>query len=141
MKIRTKLGLVATGLVIVALLAAGCGKEAEEGSTTESAGETTESTETATGAREIEVTLTDFAIEPASIELKSGETVTFVVKNNGATQHDFAIVGSDAKTPMIDAGGEATLEYTPTAAGEVQFICSVPGHDVLGMTGTLTVTE
>lgn len=141
MKIRTKLGLGVTGLVLVALLAGGCGKKAEEGSTTESAGETTEATETAAGVREIPVTLKDFAIEPQAIEVKKGETVKLVVKNEGAVQHDFAIVGTDAKTEMIDAGGEATLEYTAAEAGELKFICSVAGHDALGMTGTIKVVE
>lgn len=41
--------------------------------------------------RTVNVALRDIAFEPASIEVKAGETVRFVLKNEGMLLHEFAI--------------------------------------------------
>lgn len=68
-------------------------------------------------------------------------TITFVVTNTGHMPHDFAISGNgvDARTPMLDPGETARLEVT-LEPGEYEYVCTVPGHAILGMTGTFTVT-
>jgi uncharacterized cupredoxin-like copper-binding protein len=70
-----------------------------------------------------------------------GET-TFVVKNEGSMPHDFAIRGNgvDEKTPMIAPGesAELTVELEP---GMYTYVCTLPGHEQLGMSGTFTVTS
>ena len=68
-------------------------------------------------------------------------TITFVVRNNGHMPHDFAISGNgvDEKTPMLDSGDTARLEVT-LEPGTYDYVCTVPGHAILGMTGTFTVT-
>ena len=41
----------------------------------------------------------------------------------------------------VDGGASGTLEFTPTAAGEYEFTCTVTGHAEGGMMGTLTVSD
>lgn len=67
-------------------------------------------------------------------------TITFVVRNDGHMQHDFAIDGNgvDEKTPMIDPGETATLEVT-LESGSYSYAYTVPGHAAMGMRGTFTV--
>ena len=46
-----------------------------------------------------------------------------------------------ARDPDIDVGGSATLEVPALEAGTYDTLCTVPGHDQLGMVGTLTAAD
>lgn len=88
----------------------------------------------------IDVTLTEFAIEPASLTAAAGQPLTFTISNEGTVPHDFSIEGV-AQTEQIPAGESTTLEVEPLEAGEYKVLCTVAGHEPAGMSGTLTVTE
>ena len=62
---------------------------------------------------------------------------TFKVTNKGTVNHDFKIAGK--KTLQIKAGKTATLKVTFKKAGKFPFMCTLEGHAVAGMKGTLTV--
>ena len=62
---------------------------------------------------------------------------TFKVTNKGAVSHDFKIAGK--KTPMLKSGKAASFTVTFKKAGKFAYLCTVPGHAVAGMKGTLTV--
>jgi uncharacterized cupredoxin-like copper-binding protein len=64
-------------------------------------------------------------------------TVAFVVTNRGLLKHDFKIAG--AKTLLIAPGKNRTLVVTFAKTGRYQYICTVRGHALGGMKGTLTV--
>ena len=89
----------------------------------------------------IDVTLTEFAIEPAAIEAASGAPIAFSITNAGSAPHTFGVTaaGRTYETPTIDAGGTATLDVPSLEAGSYEILCTVPGHDQLGMKGTLTL--
>jgi FtsP/CotA-like multicopper oxidase with cupredoxin domain len=91
----------------------------------------------------VEVMLSDFAIEPADIEVSAGTDITFTVMNHGPSPHTFGIVvgGETIETANIDADASATLEVPALEAGTYDTLCTVPGHDQLGMVGTLTATD
>jgi uncharacterized cupredoxin-like copper-binding protein len=99
----------------------------------------TSNSEVDPGSSTVFVTLGEFdvAIEPS--RPAAGE-VTFVVRNEGHIQHDFRIRGNgvDHRTPMIDAGGEETFTIT-LEEGTYDYECTVEGHAMLGMEGSLTV--
>jgi plastocyanin len=67
-------------------------------------------------------------------------TITFLVANDGSMPHDFAITidGERHKTEMIKPGSSGSLTVD-LQAGSYAYICTVPGHDILGMKGTFTV--
>ena len=48
--------------------------------------------------------------------------------------------GHTFETGTIAAGGHATLDVPALDAGTYDVLCTVPGHDQLGMKGTLTVS-
>jgi uncharacterized cupredoxin-like copper-binding protein len=59
--------------------------------------------------RTIEVTMTDMAFTPSDLDVTSGETVTFVFRNDGAVRHE-AVFGTTAEqeahhTEMAEMGG------------------------------------
>ncbi len=113
----------------------------------------------ASGARQIAVTMTDdMRFSPATITVQQGETVAFVVHNEGAIIHEF-FVGSAAaqddhaaemKMPMavghdhstgvhVDNGSTKTLTMSFGTAGTFIIGCHEPGHWDAGMRGTITV--
>jgi uncharacterized cupredoxin-like copper-binding protein len=92
---------------------------------------------TATAAT-VSVTATDFRFKIIpSAGPRAGTVVTFVVKNNGKTTHDFKIAGK--KTKVLRAGQSTRLSVKFIRAGKYLYICTVDAHRQLGMKGTYTV--
>ncbi len=89
----------------------------------------------------LKVTLVDFKISPDPITAKAGEA-SFSVTNDGGTPHNLTIFDSGmkalARTPNIAPGKSAILTVR-LAAGTYHVSCSMPGHESLGMSGTITV--
>lgn len=100
--------------------------------------------EPATAGEVVEVSMTEFSYEPASLELEAG-TYTFVVTNDGQVPHEWALAeagdhhGHGASTRQLAAGEsqELTVELTP---GQYSYMCHIEGHLEAGMEGALTVT-
>jgi plastocyanin len=93
----------------------------------------------ADGGAVVNVVSKDFAFSLDAARINAG-TVTFVLRNDGPAPHDFAIRGNgaDQKTPIIQQGKTASLTVD-LKPGTYAYICSIPGHDHLGMQGTFTV--
>ena len=111
-------------------------------------------------AVEVTVKLTDaLKMEPASISVKAGVPVRFVVTNSGATDHEFFLGDEAAQMGHgnemsampgmndghagigLKAGETKTLEYTFAKAGPYLAGCHINGHYTAGMMATVTVTE
>jgi plastocyanin len=85
----------------------------------------------------INATEKDFAIALDNSSVPAG-SVTFKVKNNGPSPHDIGVKELNKATDIIDPGksGELTVDLK---AGTYTVICTIPGHEQLGMHVTLTV--
>lgn len=82
-----------------------------------------------------------FHFEPAALEVKPGQLVALKFINVGPlSPHDFSIGSLQANTGLLDPGQERVLSFrAPEEPGEYEFICTVPGHAQLGMTGKIVV--
>jgi manganese oxidase len=120
----------------LAMVAAACG--GTEGTTEPVSGE-----EPAGETTTIDVSLTDFAIDPAHIEAPEGSPLSFNVSNDGEAPHTFGVLvgGETYETVELQAGETATLDVPALEAGEYETLCTVPGHDTLGMTGMLMIGD
>jgi uncharacterized cupredoxin-like copper-binding protein len=92
----------------------------------------------------IPVTLADFTVSPTDLVVGT-TTVSFDVVNDGPTPHNLTIRDAAGTvlgaTPDLSRGERATLTLTLPAAGSYITYCSLPGHESLGLKGTLTVAE
>lgn len=104
---------------------------------------------------ELEVTLSDFAFEPAQVSVPAGSEVTLTLTNEGSVEHEWVLVeqGYTIEPPVNDededhiyweaevpAGETETFTFTaPDTAGEYQIVCVIAGHLESGMEGSLTV--
>ena len=129
------IGAAALLLLTVVLVAAACGGDGT--TTTVPAGSTTESVSTTGGGGGggggggAQVTIKDFAFDPASVTIKTGESVTWT--NEDSTTHDVVADGGEFSSGNIDNG--ATFSFTFDKAGTYPYICGI--HP--SMTGTVVV--
>lgn len=169
------MGRRAVAALAAALLLAACGgdddagvqphsHDHDHGHSHESTG--SDATEFAFGApgdpaeatRTIEVTTSDpYRFEPAAVEVGSGETVTFVVTNEGDEEHEFVLgdvsyqeqhgeemaAGSmhhEGNAVTVAPGDTEELTWTFPPQGDVLFACHVGGHYAAGMVGVITIS-
>ncbi len=91
--------------------------------------------------RTVEIRLRDFSISPGTIRVSRGETVRFVVINEGNARHNFVIPALGVTIPsrgLLGNGDSAeaivTIDLEP---GEYEVYCG-PHRDI-GMVATLVV--
>ena len=110
------------------------------------------------------VEMTNFAFTPDVLEVKAGDVLEIAVQNVEPGLHDFTIDRIDADVHISYLGGtgqhahaeaarDADVHFALTEPGTgvvhlkihepgtYVFYCTVPGHQDLGMEGTLIVTE
>ena len=110
--------------------------------------------------RSIEIRMTDnMRFAPDKIEVKQGETVKFVVTNNGMVMHEMVIGTKEElakhaammkKHPNMEhdepymshiaAGKKGDMVWHFTKTGTFEFACLIPGHFEAGMRGSIHVS-
>ncbi len=100
----------------------------------------------------------EMIFEPGEIRVKKGETVRFVVKNAGATDHEFVLDDkagmlkhkelmekfpemehADPNAVRLEPGQEGEILWKFSKSGKFVFSCLIPGHMEAGMTGPIVV--
>jgi plastocyanin len=94
---------------------------------------------------EVKVVATDLKFTPPTLQAKVGQRITITLENRGVVEHDltFPTLKSDKPAGSLKTiarpGQTTTLEFTPTAAGSFEYVCTIPGHKEAGMKGTINV--
>ncbi len=109
--------------------------------------------------RTVEFKMTDnMRFTPDKLEVKQGETIKFVLRNNGAVLHEF-VLGTKkeldehaalmVKFPTMEhsepymahvaAGKTGEIVWTFNRAGDFDFACLIAGHYSAGMVGKVKV--
>jgi plastocyanin len=94
---------------------------------------------------EVKVVATDLKFTPPALQAKVGQSLKVTFENRGVIEHDltFPTLKSDKPASALKVvakpGQTATLEFTPTAAGAYEYVCTIPGHKEAGMKGTINV--
>jgi uncharacterized cupredoxin-like copper-binding protein len=144
LKSRRRLATVLVlGAAALSLAAAGCGDDDDE--TTAVTPTTTETgatgpTGAAGGGETVDISETEFALDPDSVDVKAG-SVTFNVTNDGEIVHNLEVEGNGVEETLpedLAAGdsGELTVDLEP---GSYEMYCPVGNHADQGMTGEITV--
>jgi nitrite reductase (NO-forming) len=145
---RTPL-LLPTALLAVVALAAGCastkaptwtypadgGTPAPVAAASGAPGAAPESHAPAAGGA-LEIDAFDMGFEPKALTVPAAGTYEVTLTNSGTIPHD--ITFPDGEQAVANSGEEATLEVAVPETG-LTFICSIPGHEQAGMTGTISV--
>lgn len=111
--------------------------------------------------RTVEVRMSDtMRFHPEKISVKRGETVKFVVKNDGIEPHEFMLgeikalqahaevmrkhptmVHDEPNAITVLPSHTGELVWRFTRAGRVDFACLIPGHFEKGMKGDIQVSK
>lgn len=83
------------------------------------------------------ITGSNFAFNPATIEVNKGDRVRIVFQSQGT--HDWVIDAFNARTKVLQTGQSETIEFTASQSGSFEYYCSVGSHRQMGMKGTLVV--
>ena len=133
------------GVAALSLLAAGCGDDDDETAATTTPATTgatgdTGATGKAGGGNTVDISETDFALDPSEVTVKEGEA-TFNVTNDGQTLHNLEIEGNGVEETLpqdLGPGDSGSLKLD-LAAGDYEMYCPVGDHREQGMEGTVTV--
>lgn len=119
-------------LAIVAAACTGAGSSAGAGTGVQAAG----------GGATVAVGLSEFKIDPSSIQVPVGQAFTFNITNHGTVPHSFAVdvAGKSYDSGQVQPGASGSLALPSLSAGSYPAYCSVPGHKDLGMTGTVVAS-
>lgn len=125
---------------------------------------TSVATESDDSVRTVEIVMTDYAFEPELIEVTAGETVRFVVVNDGAVDHEFRLSNShrieehlasdhddheEGEGGHHEEDGDVFVVLEPGQTGELtvtfpedvtvytESACLLPGHYEAGMKGVI----
>ena len=93
----------------------------------------------AAASDQVHVSLSEFAISPATVTVPSGGSLH--VTNDGSTAHNVRVVDTDLKTEDLAAGEAGELDLSSLEPGAYELLCEISGHADAGMKATLTVTE
>ena len=113
-------------------------------------------------ARIVQVTMLEkdgrILFAPERLEIRKGDQVKFVLRNNGELDHEFVLATTaenlehaeamkknpdmahdepNGKTVKPKQSGELIWRFTN--AGEFEYACLIPGHREAGMTGIVSV--
>jgi uncharacterized cupredoxin-like copper-binding protein len=96
---------------------------------------------------------------PDRLELRRGQQVRFILRNNGLLPHEFVLATTaenlqhaeemkkhpdmehdDPNARRVEPKQSAELVWRFTKAGTFEFGCLIPGHREAGMTGIIVVT-
>jgi uncharacterized cupredoxin-like copper-binding protein len=109
--------------------------------------------------RTVTITMLDtMRYSPASVSVKQGETIKFIVKNSGKIKHEMVLGTAKElkehyelmkKNPEMEHADENMVTVPPgesgeiiwqfTKAGKIDFACLIPGHYDAGMKGMVKV--
>ena len=111
--------------------------------------------------RTVEIAMSDdMRFTPSTVEVKQGETLRFVLRNEGKVLHEMVIGTAKAleehaalmqKFPGMEhdephmahvaSGRKGQLVWKFNRAGEFDFACLIPGHYQAGMVGKIKVSQ
>ena len=121
-------GVILGGLLVTAVLAGACGRQAVP---------------SASEPKQVDITLSEFKVESSRIAFVRDTTYQFKITNKGQFTHEFMVMppghqGHMASVLHVEAddlpsGGIMTQDIIFPAAGTYEMDCHLPGHYEAGM--------
>ena len=83
----------------------------------------------------------DMKFQPAAVGVHAGQPLVLTLRNAGQSAHDLTLSEGVAQPVKLTVnGGETTTRsFTFDRPGTYKFECSMPGHALTGMRGTISV--
>lgn len=92
---------------------------------------------TSSAPKKLEVSLSEFKVDPPTVDVAPGQTLILTVMNHGTMAHDLQVDGTKG-TKLLAPGRSETVTVGPFSASTEAW-CTVPGHKEAGMTMKINV--
>jgi plastocyanin len=129
-----RLVTILLSFVVCSLLAlSGCGGDDDDEE---------EASPSGTPVETVDVTETEFEIDPANPRISTPGPVAFRVRNSGSAPHNLEVEGPNGEAELaedLQPGQSATLRVDLSEPGTYEWYCPVGDHRERGMEGTVTV--
>ncbi len=87
----------------------------------------------------VDVSETEYALDPSDATVDESGVIEFVASNDGEIEHSLEVEGpEEAATDTISPGDSASVEVD-LPPGEYKWYCPIGDHEQQGMVGTVTV--
>jgi uncharacterized cupredoxin-like copper-binding protein len=122
-------------ILLPVLVLAGCGGSSNSSS---------EDTQTGGSVvQTIQISEKEYSLTPSTVDLSKAGTYEFEVTNDGQITHAFKVEegegGAEAESGEIEPGQTKTVRFAFSGDGSFEMYCPVPGHEEMGMKGTIVV--
>jgi plastocyanin len=131
-------------VALVAALGSGCGGDDNNDNNaattnTTTTNTTTQPAKTTGGGGATTVSMKEYEFDPSDVSATQGSTVT--VENKGNIAHNLTVEKGSKKVAGTSTflGGKSEKLKVSVKPGKYTMLCTVPGHEQLGMKGTFTV--
>ncbi|EKP95826.1 cupredoxin domain-containing protein [Thermaerobacter subterraneus] len=85
------------------------------------------------------IRLSEYAYQPAVIEVRQGTRVRLTLINTGREEHELEIDGYGIEVAGLRPGTSVRLIFNADLPGRFELACHMPGHYEKGMRGILVV--
>ena len=138
---RTRVAVVVAASAFAASTFGACGGGGGETAATPPPEETTAAEPAGDPVDTVDVSETEYELDPSDPTISKPGVVEFVVTNDGEIDHSLEVEGptGEVETPVIAPGDSATLEADLSEPGEFTWYCPIGTHAEQGMEGTITV--
>ena len=94
-------------------------------------------------AAEVELTETEYRLDPAKIRVDRPATLAIEVRNRGRGRHALRVEdgGTGARTRTLEPGAREVLRVELSKPGRYRWWCPVDGHAKRGMRGSIAVAR
>jgi plastocyanin len=125
---------LSAAFAVAALGLVGCGSDSDEAANTATTGGSGD-------GQVVEIRESEFALDPANVQVGDTGTVTFRVANEGAIPHALEVDGQgiEEETETIEPGQTAELTVDLSKEGSYELYCPIGDHRDQGMEGELIV--
>jgi plastocyanin len=87
----------------------------------------------------VQVIASQFRFQPDTVRVRSGQPVRLTYTNTDTTYHDWAVEGVRGADAGARPGQSSVMTFEAPGPGVYKVLCTVPGHEQLGMVGQLIV--
>jgi uncharacterized cupredoxin-like copper-binding protein len=94
------------------------------------------------GTQQVTISVADgMKFQPAAVSVHAGQPLALTLRNADQSAHDLTLNEGVAVAVKLtaNAGENTTRTFTFDKPGTYKFECSMPGHALAGMRGTITV--
>jgi uncharacterized cupredoxin-like copper-binding protein len=134
--------LIAVAGVVLLIGTVGCGGDDNDNENSKQTTGATGTTASGKASETLNLSETDFKLNPANPRVSKAGVVEIKVKNDGQVEHSLEVEGPKGEKelePSLQPGDSGTLTVDLSKPGRYEWYCPIDDHKQMGMEGEIVV--